>query len=127
MDKHKNLPSKQLTNTRSGLLQSQWMRLQSLVQHSSEGMLVCNTAGEILTANQQFCSALGMSMLAVQDAFFRHLFPLKGNEGEAFVDYLKRVEAESYVFKAKKSTDNRFFQLRHFVLLPILPTIGMLI
>lgn len=116
MDKPKNLPADLTVDTRSGRLQSQWMRLQSLVQHSSEGMLICNIAGEIMMANQQFCRRLGKSMSAVQDSFFRNLFPLKGNEGEAFVDYLKRVEATSYVFKAKKSTDNRFFQLRHVIL-----------
>jgi len=79
-------------------------------------MLICNTAGEIQLANQAFCRCMGKSLSAVQDALFRSLFPLKGNEGEAFVDYLKRIETKPYVVKARKSTDNRFFQIRHVTL-----------
>jgi|GEM_PF-2697889 len=97
-------------------LQLQWMRLNSLFQHSAEGMAMTDDFGNILLANQLFCQILRKTQAEVLEFRVQDLLPLKGLQEITAKAHLQAIARQGHYVIGTKIRDRRYLGLRHVVM-----------
>lgn len=97
-------------------MQLQWMRLNSLFQHNTEGMAMTDDFGNILMANQSFCKILQKSQAEVLEMRVQDLLSLKGLQEITAKAHLQAIARQGHYVIGTKIRERRYLGVRHVVM-----------